>query len=296
MTTIETNSLQEKRSKIITAIERILDLHFPPPIPVPLNHASEFQFLSAVSLSAQTTDISVNRVTKILWERAPTPEATLLLSQEEVEGIIQSLGFYKNKAKNLLLLSKQLVEKYGGVVPVNKTDLIGLAGVGNKTASVYLSQMHGIPSMAVDTHVHRLALRWGLTKEAKDPNKVQADLERLFPERSWSKIHLQMIYFGREYCPAKMHTNKDCPICSIIHSTDTKKLELSSPVSPSKLKQGKNILFYKDRIKEIDEGAVVTSPKVGSVEKKKRSIVEHDEEKGVKTRPVRRKLNMKSEV
>ena len=265
-----------KQNVKIRLILETLNEIFPPPVPVPLNHGSQFQFLSAVCLSAQTTDVAVNLVTKNLWDKYPDAISTSTANLAALEMILQSIGLYKNKAKNLLGMSQMIVSDFAGQVPCNKEDLLKLPGVGPKTAAVYLSQMHGVPAMAVDTHVHRLALRWGLTKDAKDPNKVQKDLQNLFPMEHWTRCQLQMIYFGREYCPAKLHEPRHCPICSfVILSEDDLNARLKGQVSHattvpnavvlSPVKRAKNIMSYEERRRELDfDGSLTSSPNVGT--------------------------------
>jgi endonuclease-3 len=193
-------SLREKALKIL----KVLDSYYPNP-PIPLNHVNDFTFLCAVVLSAQTTDGKVNEVTKTLFSRASTPEKMIELTPQQIQAIIQPVGLAPRKAQYLYSLSKALLDKHDGKVPNTYEDLEALPGVGHKTASVIMSQCFGESSLAVDTHVHRLSLRWGLSKQEKNPDKVQADLYKVFPESSWNKAHLQMIYFGREYCTAKNH-------------------------------------------------------------------------------------------
>lgn len=170
------------------------------------------------------------------------------LGESEISNHIKSLGLYKNKSKFLYNLSVKLSETAlyakGTEIPRTKEELTNLPGVGNKTASVVLSQVYGIPNLAVDTHVHRLALRWGLTKEKTNASKVQEDLEALFPREVWNKTHLQMIYFGREYCAAKQHDSRACPICSsIVHGTESSGISSASP--------HKGIVFYAERQAEL---------------------------------------------
>ena len=195
----------------IAEIQRVLDHYYPNP-PVPLNSVNDFTFLVAVVLSAQTTDGKVNEVTKVLFKHASTPEAMAKLSPTFVQQIIQPVGLAPRKSVYIVELSKKLVETFNSKIPSTFEELESLPGVGHKTASVLMSQLFGVPSFAVDTHVHRLALRWGLTKEERNADKVQADLCKVFPESSWDNLHLQMIYFGREFCTAKDHT-------VIIHSS-----------------------------------------------------------------------------
>ena len=185
----------------------ILDHLFPNP-PIPLNFKSAFTLLCAVVLSAQTTDGKVNDVTKELFSVAPTPYEMAEMDIGEVQRIIKTVGLAPKKAQYLVGLSKMLIADHNGQVPRTYEELERLPGVGHKTASVVMSHVFGEPAIAVDTHVHRLALRWGLSKEASNVDKVQRDLCSIFPRDKWNKLHLQMIYFGREHCVAKGHEVK----------------------------------------------------------------------------------------
>jgi endonuclease III len=190
----------------------ILDELFPMPA-IPLDHGDAFQLLVAVVLSAQTTDARVNLVTPALFAKAPDPAAMARLTETQIHAFIRTCGLAPGKAKNLRALSKILVEKHGGQVPRTFEELEALPGVGHKTASVVMVQAFGIPAFPVDTHIWRLAGRWGLSR-AKNVEEVERDLKRLFPEDRWHALHLQIIYFGRTYCPALRHDPKACPICS----------------------------------------------------------------------------------
>ena len=181
--------------------------------PIPLDHTDPFTLLVAVVLSAQTTDKKVNEVTPALFARARTPAALSKVPVDEVRAIIRQIGLAPTKAKNLVALSGLLVSNFGGVVPRTFEELESLPGVGHKTASVVMAQAFDLPAFAVDTHIFRLARRWGLSK-GKDVEAVEADLKRLFPKSSWNPLHLQIIYFGREHCPARNHDPAGCPICS----------------------------------------------------------------------------------
>ena len=184
-----------------------------PETPIPLEHVDPFTLLVAVVLSAQTTDKKVNEVTPALFARARTPEALARLSVREVHALIRTVGLAPAKSKALVGLSKLLVAKYGGQVPRTLEELVELPGVGRKTASVVLSQAFGVPAFPVDTHIHRLAERWGLSS-GKSVEQTERDLRRHFPPDAWGKLHLQLIYFGRRYCPARGHDPAACPICS----------------------------------------------------------------------------------
>ena len=181
--------------------------------PIPLKHKNTFTLLVSVALSAQTTDINVNKATKNIYPKYYKPEHFVKLGRKKIEKLIKSLGFFRNKAKSLYLLSKQLIEKHGGKVPKNFKDLENLQGVGHKTASVVMSQGFGYPAFPVDTHIHRLAQRWGLTN-GKNVVQTEKDLKRLFPKKSWNKLHLQIIYYGREYCKARECYGLACKICT----------------------------------------------------------------------------------
>ncbi|CAM9325850.1 unnamed protein product, partial [Discosporangium mesarthrocarpum] len=199
-------------------IAKVLDSLFPTP-PIPLNFTDNFTFLCAVLLSAQSTDGKVNQVTSELFKVAPTAEKLSKMSHQAVVNIIQSVGLAPTKAKHLIAMSAQLVSRFGGKVPGSFKELESLPGVGHKTASVVMSQAFGALAFAVDTHIHRLALRWGLSKSEKNVLRAEEDLKAVFPPELWAKVHLQIIYFGREYCPAKGHEAGECPICSWVNKT-----------------------------------------------------------------------------
>jgi len=186
-----------------------------PTTPVPLLHDDHYTLLVAVLLSAQCTDARVNTVTPTLFEKANTPAKMIELEVEEIRAIIRPCGLSPTKSKNIWNLSKILLDKHGGVVPDNYEDLEALPGVGHKTASVVMSQGFGYAAFPVDTHIHRLAQRWSLSS-GKNVVQTEKDLKRLFPEEIWNKLHLQIIYFGREYCPARGHVVENCPICSVV--------------------------------------------------------------------------------
>ena len=180
---------------------------------IPLDHTDPFTLLVAVLLSAQTTDKKVNQITPALFDRAPTPAAMAALSVEEIRELIREVGLAPQKAKALKRTGELLVELHGSVVPQTFAELEALPGVGHKTASVVMCQAFGFPAFPVDTHIHRLATRWRLTS-GKNVETTEADLKRLFPIESWNRLHLQIIYFGREHCPALRHDPAGCPICS----------------------------------------------------------------------------------
>jgi len=180
--------------------------------PIPLKHKNLFTLLVSVALSAQTTDINVNKATKTIYPKYNKPEHFVKLGRKKIEKLIKSTGFFKRKAKSVYLLSKQLIEKHKGRVPGNFEDLESLHGVGHKTASVVMSQGFGYPAFPVDTHIHRLAQRWGLTN-GKNVVQTEKDLKRLFPKKSWNKLHLQIIWYGREHCRARECYGITCKIC-----------------------------------------------------------------------------------
>jgi endonuclease-3 len=201
-----------RRREKARRIAAILDELYPE-VPIPLSHQDPFTLLVAVVLSAQTTDKKVNEVTPALFARAATPAAMAKLPASEIERLIRSIGLAPTKAKNLKRLAQILVEHHGGRVPRSLEELEELPGVGHKTASVVLVQAFGEPAFPVDTHIHRLARRWGLSR-GRSVAETERDLKALFPQTSWARLHLQIIYFGRQHCPALRHDLVSCPICS----------------------------------------------------------------------------------
>ena len=199
-----------KRSEKAKIIGNMLD-EFYPETPIPLDHYSAYTLLVAVMLSAQTTDKKVNEVTPALFKKADTPEKMAKLDVKLIQSIIKEIGLAPTKAKNLLKMAHQLIE--GGGVKQDWDYLESLAGVGHKTASVVMSQWFGVPAFPVDTHIHRLAARWGLSN-GKSVDKTEKDLKNVWPKDEWNRKHLQIIFFGREHCPARNHDLKKCPICS----------------------------------------------------------------------------------
>ena len=199
-----------KRSDKAEKIGIILDRLYPKP-PIPLEHDSAYTLLVAVMLSAQTTDKMVNKVTPALFKKANTPELMATLDVDTIKNLIKKIGLAPTKAKNLKKMAQQLIA--GGGVRSDWKYLESLAGVGHKTASVVMSQWYGIPAFPVDTHIHRLASRWGLSK-AKNVDMTEKDLKKIWPKEVWNKRHLQIIFFGREYCPAQNHNLRKCLICS----------------------------------------------------------------------------------
>ena len=201
------NEIQRSK-KILEILNKIY-----PKTPIPLKHRNKFTLLVSVLLSAQTTDVNVNNATKNIYPKYNKPEHFVKLGRKKIEKLIKSLGFFRNKAKSVYLLSKQLIEKHGGKVPQTFEELEKLQGVGHKTASVVMSQGFGHPAFPVDTHIHRLAQRWGLTN-GKNVVQTEKDLKRLFPKKFWNKLHLQIIYYGREYCKARECYGLTCKICT----------------------------------------------------------------------------------
>lgn len=200
---------RKERAKFV---QKILDEYFPHPR-VPLDHTNSYTLLIAVLLSAQCTDARVNAVTPTLFAKAKTPAAMIKLTIPQIEKIIHTCGLSKAKSKAIWNLSKQLVEEHGGKVPGNFEDLEDLPGIGHKSASVVMAHAFDKPALPVDTHIHRCAKRWGLSN-GKNVVQTEKDLKALFPEKSWSKLHLQIIHFARTYCKARGHVVEECPICS----------------------------------------------------------------------------------
>tara|TARA_B100000287_G_scaffold398871_1_gene416651 strand:+ start:887 stop:1534 length:648 start_codon:yes stop_codon:yes gene_type:complete len=200
-----------RRSQKAEKIGEKLDEMYPE-TPIPLDHSDPYTLLVAVMLSAQTTDKKVNEVTPGLFEAASTPVEMASLTVEDIHGYIREIGLAPTKAKNLKKMAEQILEDGGGVRP-DWEFLESLAGVGHKTASVVMAQAFGIPAFPIDTHIHRLASRWGLSN-GSNVKKTEADLKAVFPEQTWIRRHLQIIFFGREHCPALRHDLRACPICS----------------------------------------------------------------------------------
>jgi len=198
-----------QRSKLIL---KILNKIYPK-TPIPLKHRNKFTLLVSVLLSAQTTDVNVNNVTKNIYLKYNKPEHFVKLGRKKIEKLIKSIGLFRMKAKSVYLLSKQLIEKHNGKVPDNFEELEKFPGVGHKTASVVMAQGFGHPAFPVDTHIHRLAQRWGLTN-GKNVVQTEKDLKRLFPKKFWNKLHLQIIYYGREHCKARECYGLTCKICT----------------------------------------------------------------------------------
>ena len=199
---------KEKAKKILKILNKIY-----PTTPIPLTHTNNFTLLMSVLLSAQCTDLNVNNVTKNIYPKYNKPEHFVKLGRKKIEKLIKSIGLFRVKAKSVYLMSKQLLKEHSGKVPKNFEELEKLPGVGHKTASLVMSQGFGIPAFAVDTHIHRLAQRWGLTN-GKNVIQTEKDLKRLFPIKTWSKLHLQIIYYGREFCKARECYGLTCKICT----------------------------------------------------------------------------------
>lgn len=196
-----------------TAILQILEELYPE-TPIPLSHSDPYTLLIAVLLSAQCTDERVNKVTPHLFALADNPVEMYAQSVQDIQDIVRPCGLAPRKSQAIWELSGILLEKHRGEVPQSFDDLEALPGVGHKTASVVMSQAFGVPAFAVDTHIHRLAERWGLS-DGKNVEKTEADLKKLFPKDKWNKLHLQIIFFGREFCPARGHKREECPICKL---------------------------------------------------------------------------------
>lgn len=201
------------KAQKVEEIISILDELFPNP-PIPLQHKDAYTLLIAVLLSAQCTDERVNQITPKLFERANNPYDMVKLSVEEIREIIKPCGLSPMKSKGIYGLSQMIIELHDGKVPASFEALEAMPAVGHKTASVVMSQAFGVPAFPVDTHIHRLAYRWGLST-GKNVEQTEKDLKRLIPKEIWNDIHLQIIYFGRAYCPARGHDISVCPICRI---------------------------------------------------------------------------------
>ena len=201
-----------RRQQKADRIAAILDARYAVPS-VPLAHRDPFELLVAVMLSAQSTDKKVNEVTPELFARVPDPASMAAAPVAEIHRLIRVVGLANGKAKNIVAMAGLLLERHEGHVPASFEALEALPGVGHKTASVVMAKAFGVPAFPVDTHIHRLAWRWGLS-DGRNVVRTERDLKRLFPPRAWHKVHLQFIYFGREHCPALRHAPTECPICS----------------------------------------------------------------------------------
>lgn len=200
---------KEKAAHIASILE-----HLYPETPIPLDHKNAYTLLIAVLLSAQCTDERVNKVTPVLFKAASTPMQMVKLTVDQIEQIIRPCGLAPRKAKAIYELSQILIDQYNSEVPADIEALESLPGVGHKTASVVMSQAFGEPAFPVDTHIHRLAERWGLSN-GKNVVQTEKDLKSLFPKDSWNQLHLRIIFFGRQYCPARAHDAEKCPICKL---------------------------------------------------------------------------------
>jgi len=204
-----------RRAEKVERIGAVLDDLYPEP-PIPLDHTDPYTLLVAVALSAQTTDKKVNQVTPALFAEASTPEGMLELGPERILELIREIGLAPTKARNLWTAAGQIVDA-GGELEPDWAFLESLAGVGHKTASVVMAQAYGVPAFPVDTHIHRLARRWGLS-DGSSVERTERDLKKAFAEDTWNRRHLQIIFFGREFCPALRHDLAECPICSFAAS------------------------------------------------------------------------------
>ncbi len=215
--TVQKNLLKKERVAFI--LQTLEELYLEPPIP--LDHKDPYTLLVAVLLSAQCTDERVNKITPTLWKLADNPWDMAQANIEDIKAIIRPCGLSPQKSKAISVLSHMLVEQYNGEVPKDMDALETLPGVGHKTASVVMSQAFNIPAFAVDTHIHRLAQRWGLTN-GKNVSQTEKDLKRLFPKNRWNKLHVQIIYYGREYCSARGCDGTICPICTTCYPNRVK--------------------------------------------------------------------------
>jgi len=211
---------ESQRAKLILKILNQIYLK----TPIPLKHNNKFTLLISVLLSAQCTDVNVNNVTKNIYPKYNKPEHFVKLGRKKIERLIKSIGIFRVKAKSIYLMSKQLIKNHRGKVPKSFDELEKLPGVGHKTASVVMSQGFGQPAFPVDTHIHRLAQRWGLTN-GKNVVQTENDLKRLFPKKSWNRLHLQIIYYGREYCKARNCYGINCKICTTCYPNRKKAVE-----------------------------------------------------------------------
>ena len=216
--------LVEDKAKIII---KILNKIYPK-TPIPLTSKNTFTLLISVLLSAQCTDVNVNNVTKNIYPKYYKPEHFVKLGRKKIEKLIKKIGIFRVKAKSVYLMSKQILEKHRGKVPKTFEELEKLPGVGHKTASVVMSQGFGYPAFAVDTHIHRLAQRWGLTN-GKNVTQTEKDLKRIFPKKNWSKLHLQIIFYGRQFCKARSCFGISCKICTSCYPNRKKPIKTIKP-------------------------------------------------------------------
>ena len=215
-----------KKERAAYVLNRLTELY--PETPIPLDHKDPYTLLVAVLLSAQCTDKRVNQITPTLFARADTPEAMMQVPVEEIQEIIRPCGLAPKKSKSIAELSLILVKDFGGVVPADIAALETLPGVGHKTASVVMSQAFGVPAFPVDTHIHRLAQRWGLTN-GKNVIQTEQDLKKLFPKKNWNALHLQIIFYGREQCTARGCNGTVCEICRTLYPNRKKPLKVRKP-------------------------------------------------------------------
>ena len=211
---------ENQRAKLIL---KILNKIYPT-TPIPLKHSNKFTLLVSVLLSAQCTDLNVNNVTKDIYPKFNRPEHFVKLGRKKIEVLIKSIGIFRVKAKSIYMMSKQLIKNHNSKIPKSFEELEKLPGVGHKTASVVMSQGFGQPAFPVDTHIHRLAQRWGLSS-GKNVVQTEQDLKRLFPKKSWNKLHLQIIFYGREYCKARECYGISCKICSTCYPSRKKPIK-----------------------------------------------------------------------
>ena len=216
----------KKNERVKTIIKRLEEIY--PETPIPLDHQNDFTLLVAVALSAQSTDKKVNELTKNLFNIAPTAETMYKLGEKRIYNFIKQLGLAKIKAKNIYNLSNIIVHKYNSIIPRTYEELESLPGVGHKTASVIMSQAFGIPAFPVDTHIHRLSQRWGLTS-GKSVKQTENDLKKLFPKDLWNKLHLQIIFYGREYCSARGCNGTNCKLCKELYPSRNKPVKCLKP-------------------------------------------------------------------
>lgn len=206
---------KDKKEKALYIQERLDELY--PETPIPLNHKDAYTLLIAVLLSAQCTDERVNKITPVLFKKADTPQKMVKLKVSEIEDIVRPCGLAPRKAKAIYDLSQIIIDKHNGEVPSSFEELEALPGVGHKTASVVMAQAFHVPAFPVDTHIHRLAQRWGLTN-GKNVEQTEKDLKKIFPENKWNKLHLQIIFYGREHCSARGCDGLTCEICSTLNN------------------------------------------------------------------------------
>ena len=209
----------KKKDRVKIIIKRLEEIY--PETPIPLNHQNDFTLLVAVVLSAQSTDKKVNELTKELFKTAPSAEKMYKLGEKNIYNFIKQLGLAKTKAKNIYNLSRIIIDQHNNKIPNSFEELESLPGVGHKTASVIMSQVFGVPAFPVDTHIHRLSQRWGLTS-GKSVIQTEKDLKSLFPKNLWNKLHLQIIFYGREYCSARGCNGIICKLCKELYPSRSK--------------------------------------------------------------------------